>query len=346
MTTQNNVTVTFQKILVPLDGSPLAEEAIPLAAHIAHSSGATLILLHVVLPSSCVPLQPMEPLDTVRLLEEAALRRAEEYIHRVITTEHLDTLQVQIAARMGGAPGTIVDFAQSQQVDLIVMRSHGHTGFIRWFLGSVAQQVLRHSPIPVLVVREKYSTIKHPMHNPRILVALDGTASAETAIVPAAQLCATLALPEQGSIHLTTAVRNAAARGESKEKEKRLDQAAREKANTYLSGLEQRFAYGDLAPLHLHVTTSVVVYTDIMDIVKRIVEESNCIGDVTGYSGCDFIAMATHKRPSFQQMLIGSYTEDVLDATKQPLLIVHTSSQQEQELEKRQDVAQKQVPVQ
>ncbi|GER90672.1 universal stress protein UspA [Dictyobacter vulcani] len=347
MATQNNHTPAFQNILVPLDGSMLAEEAIPLAADIARNTGGTLILLHVVLPSSCVPIQPLESLEIVRKLEAVAMDNASVYMQRVITAEHLDTLKVQTETQVGGAPKTIIDFAQTHQVDLIVMRSHGETGFKRWFLGSVAQQVLRHSPVPVLVVREKYTSIKHPMHSPRILVALDGTNFAESAIIPAARLCAALAQPGQGAIHLMTAVRrNGWLNGEDKATVEQMDQTARADARSYLNNLEQRFSQGDLANLHIHVTTSVVAYTDILEIVKRIIEESNCIGDVPGYSGCDFIAMATHKQHGFQQMLLGSYTEDVFDATRQPLLIVHTSGPQEKVLESHRNITADRIPAQ
>jgi nucleotide-binding universal stress UspA family protein len=73
----------------------------------------------------------------------------------------------------------------------------------------------------------------------------------------------------------------------------------------------------------------VVAYTDPSEIGKRILEESECIGDVPGYTGCDIIAMVTHGRHGLQHLLEGSITEHVLDSTVLPLFIVHAQRSDE-----------------
>lgn len=208
------------------------------------------------------------------------------------------------------------------------MRSHGATGFMRLVMGSVAQQVVRQSSVPVLVMRDGSSPLlRQPgrlPHAPRILVALDGSLLAEAALLPAAQLCAALAAPTQGAMHLTRTVQRISARGdESKERVESMNREGREEAEAYLKRIEQRFQSGDLASFHLTMTSSVVSHYDADDIWKRVVEESECLENVGGYSACDIIAMTTHGRHGFQHLLEGSITESVLDGTTHPLLVVH-----------------------
>jgi nucleotide-binding universal stress UspA family protein len=67
----------------------------------------------------------------------------------------------------------------------------------------------------------------------------------------------------------------------------------------------------------------VATHRDAGKIWKRVLEESECIGDLPGYTGCDIIAMATHGRHGLQHLLEGSVTEQVFDATARPILVVH-----------------------
>ena len=100
-------------------------------------------------------------------------------------------------------------------------------------------------------------------------------------------------------------------------------------AEAYLRNVKQRFLTGDLAQLHLSVTTSVVPHTYLTEIWKRVVEESERVSDIPGDAGCGIIAMATHGRDGFQHLFEGSITEQVLDATTRPLLVVHTQRTEE-----------------
>src|SRR2546423_7086743 len=129
----------FQHILVPLDGSPLAEEVLPLAAQLARATSASLILLRVVTTYQN-PI-PMEPVSLVEQSRKRVEAESQAYLQRVITYEHLDGIPVHIEALAGIPAQTIMQYAHTYQVDLIIMRSHGETGFKRWMLGSVAQQL-------------------------------------------------------------------------------------------------------------------------------------------------------------------------------------------------------------
>ena len=143
---------TFNRVLVPLDGSPLAERVLDVAEEIA-ADGATLELVRVE-----EPIVKMVDLGqgAVPLADEAATREAvaaaEEYLGRV--AQRLDQARnsVTTGVRVGDVAEEILAAGRDRAADLIVMATHGHTGPARWFLGSVADWVVRRSERPVLLV--------------------------------------------------------------------------------------------------------------------------------------------------------------------------------------------------
>lgn len=320
----------FQCILVPLDGSPRAEEALPMASHLARATGASMILLRVMLPEQMhAHLRAQVSDERMEQLHETYFEEAQSYLKQTIDTARLQDIAVTTSVNIGNPDEVIVQVAQERTAQLIVMRSHGQTGRMRWLLGSVAQKVVRNSPIPVLVMRNVRSPImlrpESLLHTPRILVALDGSLLSETALVPAAQLAHALAQPERGHIHLTCAVHAMTPNTRvTKEGADRHNKEARAEAMAYLQGIEARFRSGDLADFSLAVSSSVVTYHAREEIWKKILEECECIGDVVGYGGCDVIALATQGKTGLQRLREGSVTEDVLNAATYPLLIVRS----------------------
>lgn len=145
---------TFKKILVCLDGSPLAEKVLDSARSLAHCTQAELILLRVVEPANL--LFDMETADQVQESVNALERSdAEAYLNNLVQqlppTENILSTHTLI----GPPADTIIDFAQEQQVDLIAMSSHGRSGIGRWVYGSVAEKVLRGAKCATLIMREK-----------------------------------------------------------------------------------------------------------------------------------------------------------------------------------------------
>lgn len=195
----------FNTLLVPLDGSAQAEQALPLASRIARHAGSTLLLLRVINPTNDVRMFVTEPLALAPDgTMEPDLLDAAAYLARLATTPELSDVKLSLGIVSGIAASCILDIAQEQQVDMIVMRSHGYTGAKRWMMGSVAQKVARHSPIPVLIVRDNgyipsgsYPDPTRPLRPVKALVALDGSTRAEAALVPTARLEAFTA-PAQG----------------------------------------------------------------------------------------------------------------------------------------------------
>ncbi len=135
----------LDKILVPLDGSVLAEAAIWRAAEIAN--GGTLSLLRAVEAHTRLGADPIEA-------QVAAVKEAEEYLASV-ARRLADRGMKSVEAHVwyGPAAAAIVEAAQVHKVDMIVMSTHGRSGLGRLILGSVAESVLRGTRTPILVVR-------------------------------------------------------------------------------------------------------------------------------------------------------------------------------------------------
>lgn len=146
----------FDTILVPLDGSSLAEAALPKAAELAESSGARLLLLRA---AQALTLPGVDPTEA----QIRAVREAEEYLARV--EEHLGALgfkNVECSVWYGPAAYAIVEATRLHKVDLIVMTTHGRSGLGRLILGSVAESVLRGTTTPILVLRGVEAPVELP----------------------------------------------------------------------------------------------------------------------------------------------------------------------------------------
>jgi nucleotide-binding universal stress UspA family protein len=138
--------------LVPLDGSALAEQALPHAVAQARRFQAELILLRVVEPFAHARGMSISDMERMR---KQAHTWAREYLEGLIAGLQGNGLLVQVVT-IDGRPHTgIAEFAESNQVDLIVMSTRGQSGLSRWLLGSVADRVVRGATVPVLLARTR-----------------------------------------------------------------------------------------------------------------------------------------------------------------------------------------------
>lgn len=147
--------VTFQRLLVPLDGSPLAERALPWAERIAAVADAALTLLRAVLPPMNVqsPYLPHTIAETRDTLDEGR-RAADAYLGEVATHLARRGRRVSTELQVGVRPATaILHYVERNPVDLIALATHGRGGLTRAVLGSVADKVVRGSSVPVLLAR-------------------------------------------------------------------------------------------------------------------------------------------------------------------------------------------------
>ena len=172
----------FQSILVPLDGSPLAEQAIPIAQALAERARCKLKL---VLVHERIILKPGPHYTRLEL----AMQKADREYLKSVTARVRERLGRSVSsAVLQGLPvvETLARYIRELGADLVVMSTHGRGGLRRAWLGSVTDQLIRSAEVPVLVVRPGEAGAARPVWEPgEILVALDGSPLAEAALEPA-----------------------------------------------------------------------------------------------------------------------------------------------------------------
>jgi nucleotide-binding universal stress UspA family protein len=303
----------FRKILVPLDGSTFAEHALPLALAIARQSGAAIQLARVHAPSTAIFLGSEVPAD---LSVETALRD-QQYLDLMKQTLTPTTSGPVTATLLNGIP--IGDLLHEQAcrsgADLIVMTTHGRGPLSRLWLGSVADWLIRHTDVPVLLVRPQEGAphFTSAPAVPRVLIPLDGTEVAEQILEPAIALGTLLGADFtllrvitpmlRGNCHLATPETH----GEALIKQLQTLQAqCRLDAENYVERVARR-----LRAQGLRVRTAVVVREHP---AVAILEQARA-------EGAGVIAMATHGRGGLARLLMGSVADKVLRGAEVPLLI-------------------------
>ncbi len=306
----------FERILVPLDGSYVAERALPIATRLARASHGSMVLVRAISSSRS------------RTIREAHLASAHTYLNQMPPLHTVHDLPVERVARLGSAASTILTTARSHAIDLIVMCSHGYTGMARTIMGSIAQEVIHQAPIPVLLLRAEgpLPTGTHAdAHRPsRILVGLDGSAYAKRALLPAATLIALLAAPAQGAVHLTRVMTPSAYQRDSQSQQSfddAIQQADRSLRQT-IEKMRDEFEVPSIADLDLQFTWSVAIGEDVAETLIRVAERGEGVEGSEGTIFCDLIALATHGQSGLQRWALGSVTEHVSTETKLPILIV------------------------
>lgn len=315
----------FQHLLVPLDGSVRAEQALPIAACIARATGGIVHLVRVVSP----PLDYSGGLSPVSLTNgeviEAETAEATAYLQTQASSPLLEGIGTKREVFFGQSAPALLEAMEAHKIDLLVLCSHGRTGFTRWVLGSVARALVHQSPIPTLVLRQNETTAllsqAHPASPLRTLVPLDGSLLAEAALGPAAFLTSALAAPGQGALHLSQVVKifpTTAAEGFVSE----LNEEALQRASVYLSRVEERL-HSEARDLRLSLTHSVELDSDVASALVDLAEHGK--GEEMG--ACHLIAISTHGRGGLERWVMGSITERLLTATKLPLLIMRPPRQ-------------------
>lgn len=144
----------YNKILVPLDGSNLAEQALPHAIELAQKFSAEIHLIQVIVQYSGA-ITPYE-LDykMTETFREATIREAHEYLRRIEGQFLAKGIKPVVTKVIEGMVAeSVLEYAVHHGIQLIVMGTHGRSGIGRWVFGSVAEKVLRASECPVFLIR-------------------------------------------------------------------------------------------------------------------------------------------------------------------------------------------------
>jgi nucleotide-binding universal stress UspA family protein len=312
----------FQHILVPLDGSTRAEQALPVATRIARATGGSLLLVQVV-PQPIDYSGGWAPIVAGEMIE-VEMDGATDYLKAMAASQLLAGIETRTEVSLGMAAQYLIAVTEEHEVDLVVLCSHGRTGFTRWALGSVAHSLVHQSAVPVLVLRQEEALSlssngdrKRPL---RTLVPLDGSPLAEAALSPATHLTAALAAPGRGALHLVQVVKPFPSTTEEGVVSE-LNAEAIQRAKAYLAHVVERLQ-GMVKDLRLAVTYSVELGTDVASTLVNLAEHRSEGKDAEGVGACDLIAISTHGRGGLERWVMGSVTDRVLNTTRLPMLTV------------------------
>jgi len=182
----------FNRILVPLDGSPLAEGAIPHAELFARIFGASIILLQVLdptsyheMPNAVDPLRwQLRKAEADAYMQEIASRVRKNLGEQSLMGEAESKSRVDYSIREGKTAENIVDFAHTENIDLLVISTHGLGGLSRWNISSITQKVINMIYLPVLIVRAFTPSITAEpiIRYRRILLPIDSSRRAECSL--------------------------------------------------------------------------------------------------------------------------------------------------------------------
>ena len=149
----------YNKIMVPLDGSDLAECVMPHVEAIATGCQVTsVVFVRVMSPIQLPASVPADGIfrfseEQLEQMEEQRKQNAEAYLKKIVKSTRLDGADLSYEVLKGPVASTLANWAENNGVDLIVIASHGRSGVSRWVMGSVADRVMRSACVPVLVIR-------------------------------------------------------------------------------------------------------------------------------------------------------------------------------------------------
>jgi len=285
----------FQTILVPLDGSLLAERAVPFATIVAVASKAQIVLFRA------APMPSFGLSDPV-IFQGRAIHEAETYLGEVATRMG-SGCSVSTVAVAGDPAEAIFEEIRKRGVNLVVMSTHGRSGIGRWVYGSVADQIMRGTEVPVFLVPAATSIVWPTDRAPRILVPLDGSLLAQETLETTRALARTLGAELQllqVKVPLTYTYADPAAYLIYEVQAEEFD------AHHYLESVAS-----DLRADGLKVTTFEALGPAATTIAATAIEQSS-----------DLIAMSTHGSGGVTRLLMGSIATGVVQRACVPVLIV------------------------
>ncbi len=303
--------LVVNQILVPLDGSALAEQALSCARMLGQGLSAELVLFRAV----SIPSDVQDILDQAGQKADALATRNESeangYLTEVAASLREAGLSVRHVVQHGSAAEAIVDYAAGTEIRVIVMATHGHTGLKRWTHGSVAERVLQAAPVPVLLVRaqERDAQDSRQLELCRhILVPLDGSELAEQ-VLPVVSPIARVLEAEITLFQVTSSYVS----GSFSSEWHPLSQSTFEMVEQHTRAYLERTAR---SLNEQGIETSTAVWSG--PVAESIVEyaEANHI---------DLIAMCTHGRTGLARWALGSVADRVLRAAGIPILLVRAS---------------------
>lgn len=283
----------FNKILVPLDGSKLAEQGLPYAQMMAGAWGASVTLLRVTDPDARLPF--------------TANQSASDYLE--FTATSLKPLAVDTMEKIGKPAEVIVDIAKADENCLIAMATHGMTGARRWLLGSVASKVVQTAVNPILLIRAVPDTPPSGVIAlKRVIVPLDGSGLAEKILPYVRSLASKLSLDMQ-LVRTYNLPPNAYVLADGV-----IDQGPAQYRKKLHEESEQ-YLDGKAAGLRADGFASVSATSIEGDAASELI-------DLAAGQPQSLIAISTHGRSGFGRWVLGSVAEKVVQNSRAPVLLI------------------------
>jgi len=305
----------FDSILVPLDGSQLAECVLPHAVAIAHAFNAKITLLRV--------LDKGQAHETAQLFDllnwQIAKTEARVYLEQVASRIKKVGLQTQELVLEGLVPETITEYSQTQGVKLIILSSHGHTGYSQWGISSVTQKIIFNAPTSILIVRTHQQLAPEGLYG-HVLVPLDGSWRAEN-VLPIVTMLANF---HKSQIHIAHVVktpemaRHMPLVREDIELSNRLVARNREEAVRYLDQMRSNSPLAG-SEIKTHLLTSD--------------NAAAALYELAGQEHIDLVALSAHGYSGNSQWPYGSMVNNFILYGTVPLLIVQDLPSKEEALQ-------------
>lgn len=296
----------YERILVPLDGSELAQIALPYAQKLAGVLGSQIILIYIS-ESADDRYHHMHQFYLQQMVE-ATKQNAERYLDK---REGI-TIKVDSVILVGDPAEEIVDYAGKEDIGLIVMSTHGRSGIKRWAMGSVAEKVLRATKQPMAIIRAKGARpdmLGERSILSKILVTLDGSKESEAVIPYIEELASKL----QVEIILLQVIAPdyhiyAAGGPEYGIYAEQQIESMKKFARDYLEGVSARLKQREV------VAKPEIMFGTAAEAIINFADQTNA----------SLVAMTTHGRSGVSRWALGSVAERVLRAGNTPLLLVRT----------------------
>ena len=297
----------FRTLLVPLDGSELAERALPYATALATAARGKVVLVRVALAP------PPATLDGANWVQEQsqAIAEAEQYVAEV-AAKLRTRVPVETTVPYGRAAPSIQDSIKETAADAVVMATHGRTGLRHLLIGSVAEEVIADSPVPVFVTYSRPGEMPQQQFNParaRVVVPLDGSEFAKAALSTALEL-----VGSEGELVLVSVVEPP-------------DEVIRDeigRIRVYLDQQEEALTRDARDYLHFTATQLVEKNPGMhVSVEVRMGEAAAGVIAAAVDRGADLVVMASHGRTGIPRAVFGSVTGAVLRDGFAPVLVVH-----------------------
>ena len=291
--------MAYKKILVPLNGSDLAEKALPYAKSIATQKNGQLVLFAV----------------SLTIFSERRDRLFESYLEVSAKDINAEGIKTYTATAYGDVAEEIVKYAGNNKIDLIVMATHGYTRARKWMFGSITQKVLYGSEIPVLLI--KSSTPVESVEFSRILVPVDGSPFSESTFPHVEELakktdrdvlllhvCEPPVVPSYGSRPINPTWK--------KYRDDMWDEMEKQATN-YLKKTADELAQNGLT-----VRTRVVkaLTGEVTKVINQISKEEDI----------DLITIATQGRSGVRRLVYGSVANKIVEEASQPMLLIRPAT--------------------